>query len=52
MHRARQALQVRLLDPVPSVVKATRRTPEEMTPIVADLIKLLGKVGYSMRRGR
>jgi CspA family cold shock protein len=46
-----QALQVRLLDPPPSVAKATRRPAEEMTPIVEDLIKLLDKVGNSLRRG-
>lgn len=49
--KGNQALQVRLLDPMPSVVKATRRPPEEMTPIVEDLIKLLDKVGNSLRRG-
>ena len=49
--KGNQAMQVRLLDPVPSVVKATRRPAEEMTPIVEDLIKLLDKVGNSLRRG-
>ena len=49
--KGNQALQVRLLEPMPSVVKATRRPPEEMTPIVEDLIKLLDKVGNSLRRG-
>ena len=47
-----QALSVRLLDPVPSVVRATRKPPEEMTPIVEDLIKLLDGVSNSLRRGR
>src|SRR3712207_7121991 len=32
--KGNQALQVRLLEPMPSVVKATRRPAEEMTPIV------------------
>jgi CspA family cold shock protein len=49
--KGNQALQVRLLDPMPSVVKATRRPAEEMTPIVEDLIKVLDKVGNSLRRG-
>ena len=47
-----QALSVRLLDPVQSVVRATRKPPEEMTPIVEDLIKLLDGVSNSLRRGR
>lgn len=49
--KGNQALQVRILEPVPSVVKANRRPAEEMTPIVEDLIKLLDKVGNSLRRG-
>jgi cold shock protein len=49
--RGNQALQVRLLDPVPSVVKANRRPADEMTPIVEDVIKLLDKVGNTLRRG-
>ena len=40
------------VDSMPSVVKATRRPAEEMTPIVEDLIKLLDNVGNSLRRGR
>jgi len=47
-----QALSVRVLDPMPSVVRATRKPPEEMTPIVEDLIKLLDTVSNSLRRGR
>jgi cold shock protein len=47
-----QALSVRVLDPVPSVVRATRRPADEMTPIVEDLIKLLDGVSNSLRRGR
>jgi CspA family cold shock protein len=47
-----QALQVRLLDPVPSVVRATRKPADEMTPIVEDLIKLLDAVSNQLRRGR
>jgi CspA family cold shock protein len=49
--KGNQALQVRLMDPVPSVAHATRRPADEMTPIVEDLIKLLDKVGNSLRRG-
>jgi CspA family cold shock protein len=47
-----QALSVRVLDPVPSVLRATRKPADEMTPIVEDLIKLLDGVSNSLRRGR
>ena len=50
--RGSQALQVRLLEPPPSVAKATRRPADEMTPIVEDLIKLLDSVSNSFRRGK
>jgi CspA family cold shock protein len=53
-----QALQVRVLDPQPSVAKAQRaagrpakKKPEEMVPIVEDLIRLLDGVGEGFRRG-
>ena len=45
-------MQVRLLDPVPSVVRAQRKPAEEMAPLVEDLIKLLDSVSNSLRRGR
>ena len=50
--RGDQALQVRVLDPLPSVVAASRKKPDEMVPIIEDLIKLLDDVSNSMRRGR
>lgn len=50
--KGNQALQVRLMDPVPSVARATRKPPEEMSPIVEDLIKLLDDVSNTLRRGR
>ncbi len=50
--RGSQALSVRLLDPLPSVVQATRKTPEDMTVIVEDLIKLLDGVSTTLRRGK
>jgi CspA family cold shock protein len=50
--RGPQALSVRLMDPVPSVVKATRKPTEDMTVIVEDLIKLLDDVSNTFRRGR
>lgn len=50
--KGNQALQVRVLDPMPSAVRGTRKPPEEMTPIVEDLIKLLDGVSNQLRRGR
>ena len=50
--RGEQALQVRVLDPLPSVAKAARRSPDDMAVIVEDLIRLLDGVGNSLRRGR
>lgn len=47
-----QAMQVRLLDPVPSVVRNVRKPAEEMAPLVEDLIKLLDSTSNSLRRGR
>jgi CspA family cold shock protein len=53
--RGDQALQVRILDAPASVVRnqsaAKRKTPEEMTTIVEDTIRLLDGVGESYRRG-
>jgi CspA family cold shock protein len=50
--RGLQALSVRILDPLPSVVKATRKPAEDMTVIVEDLIKLLDGVSNGLHRGR
>ncbi len=47
-----QALSVRVLDPVPSVVRATRKPADEMAPLVEDLIKMLDGVSNGLRRGR
>lgn len=47
-----QALQLRVLDPVPSVARATRRPAEEMAPLIEDLIKMLDHASNSLRRGR
>lgn len=53
--RGDQALQVRVLDAPASVRRnqrqAVRKKPEEMVPIVEDLIRLLDSVGESYRRG-
>lgn len=50
--KGNQALSVRVLDPVPSVVRATRKPAEEMAPLVEDLIKMLYSTSNSLRRGR
>jgi CspA family cold shock protein len=50
--RGDQALQVRVLDPLPSVVAATRKKPDDLVPIIEDLIKLLDGVSNGLRRGR
>jgi cold shock protein len=50
--RGLQALSVRVLDPLPSVVKATRKPTEDMVVIVEDLIKLLDGMSNAFRRGR
>ena len=50
--RGDQALQVRVLDPLPSVVAASRKKPDEMVPIIEDLIKLLDDVGEGLRHNR
>lgn len=50
--RGPQALSVRVLDPVPSVVRSQRKPAEDVAIIVEDLIKVLDTVGNSLRRGR
>ena len=54
--KGNQAMQVRLLDPVPSVarsaVRANRKPAEELAPLVEDLIKLLDETSNTLRRGR
>jgi CspA family cold shock protein len=50
--RGVQALQVRVLDPAPTVAKVSRKSPDEMVMLVEDLIKLLDDLSGSYRRGR
>ncbi len=50
--RGSQALQVRTLDPPPTVAKVSRKDPEQMTLIIEDLIKLLDGVSNTYRRGK
>ena len=50
--RGVQALQVRVLDPAPTVAKVSRKNPDEMVILVEDLIKLLDGVSNTYRRGK
>jgi len=50
--RGTQALQVRVLEPLPSVTKVSRKSPDEMVLIIEDLIKLLDGVSNTYRRGK
>ncbi len=50
--RGPQALAVKLMEPMPSIAKAKRRSADEMAVIVEDLIKELDRVGNGLRRGR
>ncbi len=50
--RGSQALQVRTLEPPPTITKASRQDPDQMTVIVEDLIKLLDGVSNTFRRGK
>ena len=50
--RGDQALQVRILDPLPSVAAQSRKKPDELVPIIEDLIKLLDDVSTGLRHGR
>jgi CspA family cold shock protein len=54
--RGEQALQVRILEAKTSVARsqshARRKRPDEMVPIVEDLIRLLDDVGEGYRHGR
>ena len=47
-----QALQVRLIEPPPTVARANRKDPDEMVIIVEDLIKLLDGISTVYRRGK
>jgi CspA family cold shock protein len=42
----------KVLDPLPSVVAATRTKPDALVPIIEDVIKLLDGVSEGLRHGR
>ena len=50
--KGEQALSVNVLEAPPSLSKAQRKSSEQMTIIVEDLIKMLDSVGNNYRRGR
>jgi len=50
--RGAQALQVRALEPPPTVTKTNRKGTDEMTVLVEDLIKLLDGVSNTYHRGK
>ncbi|HJA04961.1 MAG: cold-shock protein [Candidatus Microbacterium stercoravium] len=50
--RGPSALSVRVLDAPPSIVKAKRKSADDMAVIVEDLVKLLDDMGGDLRRGR
>lgn len=41
-----------VLDPAPSVSRAKRRSAEDMTVVVEDLLKLLDRASGTLRKGR
>ncbi|OZG50105.1 cold-shock protein [Bombiscardovia coagulans] len=45
-----QALDVQLVGPTASIIRATRPEPDDMAAIVEDLIKLLDSAGGKLRR--
>ena len=45
-----QALNVTVSGPAPSVIRATRPSPDDMAAIVEDLIKVLDSAGNGLRR--
>jgi cold shock protein len=50
--KGEQALSVHLVEVPPSLSKAHRKPPEQMTVIIEDLIKMLDGIGNGYRRGR
>lgn len=50
--RGPQALHVTLLPEAPSLRKLRRRTPQNMVPVVEDLIKVLDASSDALRRGK
>lgn len=50
--RGPQALSVTVMAKVESLARKNRRAPEDMVPIIEDLIKILDSASTQLRRGR
>ena len=50
--KGEQALSVDLVEPPPSLSKASRKKPEQLAVMFEDLIKVLDQVGNGYRHGR
>lgn len=50
--RGAQALSMRVLDAKPSLARANRKSADDMSIIVEDLVKLLDGIGSNLKRGR
>lgn len=50
--RGAQALSVRILDAKPSLARANRKSADDMSIIIEDLVKLLDGIGGNLKRGR
>lgn len=50
--RGPQAISVRIIPEEPSLARVQRRKPEQMVPVVEDLIRMLDATSNSLRRGR
>jgi len=50
--RGAQALSVRILEAKPSLARANRKSADDMSIIVEDLVKLLDGIGSNLKRGR
>lgn len=50
--RGAQALSVRILDAKPTLARVNRKSADDMSIIVEDLVKLLDGIGTNLKRGR
>ncbi|MFF1878483.1 cold-shock protein [Leifsonia sp. NPDC058230] len=50
--RGAQALSVRVLDTPPSLAKMSRKSADDMSIIIEDLVKLLDGIGGNLKRGK
>ncbi|UYN83462.1 MAG: cold shock domain-containing protein [Microcella sp.] len=50
--RGAQALSVRVLDAKPTLARVNRKSADDMSIIIEDLVKLLDGIGTNLKRGR